>query len=255
MASFFSQKHPATIFLTAVCNLIFVNFCFVITCIPIITIGASLTAMNRITIKILLGENPPVFSEYFRSFKNNFKQSTVIWLILAAITGFFVWEIYLINTALPPEYTWTQYPIYFLLLAVFSCMAYAFPIIAWFDENNKQVIKNSLLLSLANIPSTIFFAIITLALGLVTYVYPVLVLSLMCFMGFALVAFMESVFLKRIFEKAGAKLTSDDDEEGDVLDEEYQLDEAEKDSEEDEDETEAAEDEVGSDGKEPEEAE
>ena len=148
MASFFSQKHPATIFLTAVCNLIFVNFCFVITCIPIITIGASLTAMNRITIKILLGENPPVFSEYFRSFKNNFKQSTVIWLILAAITGFFVWEIYLINTALPPEYTWTQYPIYFLLLAVFSCMAYAFPIIAWFDENNKQVIKNSLLLSL-----------------------------------------------------------------------------------------------------------
>jgi uncharacterized membrane protein YesL len=228
MASFFSQKHPATIFLTAVCNLIFVNFCFVITCIPIITIGASLTAMNRITIKILLGENPPVFSEYFRSFKNNFKQSTVIWLILAAITGFFVWEIYLINTALPPEYTWTQYPIYFLLLAVFSCMAYAFPIIAWFDENNRQVIKYSLLLSLANIPSTIFFAIITLALGLVTYVYPVLVLSLMCFMGFALVAFMESIFLNRIFEKAGAKLTSDDDEEGDVLDEEYQLDEAEE---------------------------
>ena len=235
MASFFSQKHPATIFLTAVCNLIFVNFCFVITCIPIITIGASLTAMNRITIKILLGENPPVFSEYFRSFKNNFKQSTVIWLILAAVTGFFVWEIYLINTALPPEYTWTQYPIYFLLLAVFSCMAYAFPIIAWFDENNKQVIKNSLLLSLANIPSTIFFAIITLALGLVTYVYPVLVLSLMCFMGFALVAFMESIFLKRIFEKAGAKLISDDDEEGDALDEEYQLDEAEETTKEGED--------------------
>ena len=227
MASFFSQKHPATIFLTAVCNLIFVNFCFVITCIPIITIGASLTAMNRITIKILLGENPPVFSEYFRSFKNNFKQSTVIWLILAAITGFFVWEIYLINTALPPEYTWTQYPIYFLLLAVFSCMAYAFPIIAWFDENNKQVIKNSLLLSLANIPSTIFFAIITLALGLVTYVYPVLVLSLMCFLGFALVAFMESVFLKRIFEKAGAKLKSDDDEEDGEIPEDGDLDASE----------------------------
>ena len=235
MASFFSQKHPATIFLTAVCNLIFVNFCFVITCIPIITIGASLTAMNRITIKILLGENPPVFSEYFRSFKNNFKQSTVIWLILAAVTGFFVWEIYLINTALPPEYTWTQYPIYFLLLAVFSCMTYAFPIIAWFDENNRQVIKNSLLLSLANIPSTIFFAIITLALGLVTYVYPVLVLSLMCFLGFALVAILESVFLKRIFEKAGAKLTTYDEEEGDVLDEEYQLDETEETAEEGED--------------------
>ncbi|MBQ7627960.1 MAG: YesL family protein [Clostridiales bacterium] len=243
MASFFSQKHPATIFLTAVCNLIFVNFCFVITCVPIITIGASLTAMNRITIKILLGENPPVFSEYFRSFKNNFKQSTVIWLILAGITGFFVWEIYLINTALPPEYTWTQYPIYFLLFAVFSCMAYAFPIIAWFDETNKQVIKNSLLLSLANIPSTIFFAIITLALGLVTYVYPVLVLSLMCFLGFALVAILESVFLKRIFEKAGAKLTSDDDEEGDALDEEYQLDETEETAEEAEDDGDSGEEE------------
>lgn len=255
MASFFSQKHPATIFLTAVCNLIFVNFCFVITSVPLITIGASLTAMNRITIKILLGENPPVFSEYFRSFKNNFKQSTVIWLILSAISAFFVWEIYLINTSLPAEYTWTQYPLYFLLLAIFSCMAYAFPIIAWFDENNKQVIKNSLLLALANIPSTIFFAIITLALGLVTYVYPVLVLSLMCFLGFALVAILESVFLKRIFEKAGAKLTTDDEEEDDALDEEYQLDEAEKDSEEEKDETEVEEDEGGKGGEESEEAE
>ena len=255
MASFFSQKHPATIFLTAVCNLIFVNFCFVITSVPLITIGASLTAMNRITIKILLGENPPVFSEYFRSFKNNFKQSTVIWLILSAISAFFVWEIYLINTSLPAEYTWTQYPLYFLLLAIFSCMAYAFPIIAWFDENNKQVIKNSLLLALANIPSTIFFAIITLALGLVTYVYPVLVLSLMCFLGFALVAILESVFLKRIFEKAGAKLTTDDEEEDDALDEEYQLDEAEKDSEEEKDETEVEEDEGGKGGEEPEGAE
>ena len=255
MASFFSQKHPATIFLTAVCNLIFVNFCFVITSVPLITIGASLTAMNRITIKILLGENPPVFSEYFRSFKNNFKQSTVIWLILSAISAFFVWEIYLINTSLPAEYTWTQYPLYFLLLAIFSCMAYAFPIIAWFDENNKQVIKNSLLLALANIPSTIFFAIITLALGLVTYVYPVLVLSRMCFLGFALVAILESVFLKRIFEKAGAKLTTDDEEEDDALDEEYQLDEAEKDSEEEKDETEVEEDEGGKGGEEPEGAE
>lgn len=255
MASFFSQKHPATIFLTAVCNLIFVNFCFVITCIPIVTIGASLTAMNRITIKILLGENPPVFSEYFRSFKNNFKQSTVIWLILSAITAFFVWEIYLINTSLPAEYTWTQYPLYFLLLAIFSCMAYAFPIIAWFDENNKQVIKNSLLLALANIPSTIFFAIITIALGLVTYVYPVLVLSLMCFLGFALVAILESVFLKRIFEKAGAKLTTDDDEEPDALEEEYQLDEAEKTSEEDADDEEAGDEDGDPEGEEPEETE
>lgn len=255
MASFFSQKHPATIFLTAVCNLIFVNFCFVITCIPIVTIGASLTAMNRITIKILLGENPPVFSEYFRSFKNNFKQSTVIWLILSAITAFFVWEIYLINTSLPAEYTWTQYPLYFLLLAIFSCMAYAFPIIAWFDENNKQVIKNSLLLALANIPSTIFFAIITIALGLVTYVYPVLVLSLMCFLGFALVAILESVFLKRIFEKAGAKLTTDDDEEPDALEEEYQLDEAEKTSEEDADDEEAGDEDGYPEGEEPEETE
>ena len=88
MASFFSQKHPATIFLTAVCNLIFVNFCFVLTSIPLITIGASLTAMNRITIKILLGENPHVFNEYFRCFKDNFKQSTVLWILLAGIAGF-----------------------------------------------------------------------------------------------------------------------------------------------------------------------
>ncbi len=215
MSSFFSQQHPATRFLTALCNLLFVNFCFVITCIPVFTIGASLSAMSRITIKILLGENPAVFSEYFKSFKNSFKQSTVIWIILAAITVFFGWEIYLINTSelVPADLTWIQYPLYFILLAVFSCMCYAFPIIAWFEEKTMQVIKNSLLLSIANIPSTIFFAFITIVLGLVTYVYPVLVMSIMCFIGFSGVCFIESIFIKRIFEKAGAKLHDDEDEE------------------------------------------
>ena len=172
--------------------------------------------MSRITIKILLGENPHVFKEYFKSFKDNFIQSTVLWVILSGISAFFVWEIYLINTTLDPQYNWTQAPLYFLLLAVFSCMAYAFPIIAWFDENNKQVIKNSLLLSLANIPTTILFAVITAAVGLITYINSMLVLSLMSFFGFALIGFIESIFIKRIFEKAGAKLISEDDKEGEI---------------------------------------
>lgn len=107
------------------------------------------------------------------------------------------------------------------------------------------MIKNSLLLSLANIPSTIFFAIITIALGLVTYVYPVMVMSIMCFLGFALVALLESVFLKRIFEKAGAKLTSDEDE----IDDDYVPEDAEV-AAEDEDEEDG-----DPDGKEPEETE
>ena len=214
MTSFFDKRSIPMKILTALCNLMLVNFCFLVGCIPLFTIGASITSLYRVTIKVAAGENPSVFREFFTCYKNNFLRSTGFWLVYCALTAFFSFEVYMVRTMLPQQYQWSMYPAFFFLFAIFASASFAFPLIAWFDETVKQTIKNSLLLALTNLPTTIFFAIITAGVAAAWYFETIVTFSILIFMGFGIIAIIFSFFLKRIFEKHGAVITSDEENVG-----------------------------------------
>lgn len=214
MSSFFDKRSIPMKILTAACNLILVNFCFLVGCIPLFTIGASITSLYKITIKIAAGENPSVFKDFFACYKENFIRSTGFWLVYCALSAFFLFEIYMVRTALPKEYQWSMYPAIFFLVAIFSSASYAFPLIGWFDETVKQTIKNSLLLAISNFPTTILFAVVTVGVGYAWIVDPtvqIITFSILIFMGIGMIALLFSIFLKRIFEKHGAVITPDEE--------------------------------------------
>lgn len=59
----------------------FVNIIFIVTSLPVITIGASATAMYTILQKLIQEREFSLFKDYFSSFKRNFVRSTVYWII------------------------------------------------------------------------------------------------------------------------------------------------------------------------------
>ena len=62
-------------------DLMFLNMITIIFCIPIFTIGASLTAMHTMVLKIYRDEESYVIRGFFKAFKENFKQATIMWLL------------------------------------------------------------------------------------------------------------------------------------------------------------------------------
>ena len=210
--SFFNPKSTATRFLTGLCNLIIVNLLFIITCIPIFTIGASLTALYRITIAILAGDNPAIFRDYFRAFKENFLKATLLELFYAAVSAFFIFEVVMVNTMMSPDLSWVQYIPYFFLLLILAHTLYSFPLLAWFEESFGQILKNALFLSITNLPVTIMYILFTAGLAYAFWQFPSLTGSLMIFLGISLLALFYSLFLKRIFEKLGAEISFKDKE-------------------------------------------
>ena len=215
MSSFFDKRSVPMKILTAACNLILVNFCFIIGCIPILTIGASITSLYKITVKIAAGENPSVFREFFSCYKENFLRSTGFWLVYCLLAAFFLFEIYVVRNVLPKEYQWSMYPAIFFLFAIFASASYAFPLIGWFDETVKQIIKNSLLLAITNLPTTILFAVVSAGVAYAWLVDPqvqIITFSILIFMGIGIIALLFSFFLKRIFEKHGAVITSEEND-------------------------------------------
>lgn len=203
MADMFNRSSPGMKFLSGLGTLIFANILFIITSLPIFTIGASITALYRITFEVHMGNDPFVMKDYFRYFKENFKQSTIIWvpsLILAA-----VWcsSLFIVFRVIDSSYNWLQYPIYILLVVLVFVLIYAFPMIAVFENDTKNIIKNSILISIGNIPTTIFIIAQPVLIFVISDFIPVLgvvIFSLFFLIGFAFDSWFYGFFINRAFK-------------------------------------------------------
>ena len=65
-------------------DLFIINILFIITSIPIFTIGAAATAMYAFTTKLVKDQEGPVWKSYWSAFKKNFKPATKVWLVILA---------------------------------------------------------------------------------------------------------------------------------------------------------------------------
>ena len=66
-------------------DIIILNMIFVVGCIPVITIGTSLSALYAVAMKMARGEDPSVWKEFWKAYKRNFRPATICWLVMAVI--------------------------------------------------------------------------------------------------------------------------------------------------------------------------
>ena len=81
MQKLFSLDGKVVRILTFLTDLIILNTLFIVSCIPIVTIGASLTSLTTMWYRILKGKDTDIAYHYFRIFRQNFKQSTFILVV------------------------------------------------------------------------------------------------------------------------------------------------------------------------------
>ena len=73
---------PVMDFISTVADLIILNLLFVICSIPIVTFGAAYSAKYYVAMKKIRGEETGTVVPFFKAFKRNFKQSTIVWIIM-----------------------------------------------------------------------------------------------------------------------------------------------------------------------------
>lgn len=75
-----SDENPIIALFSWFSDMIVLNFITLICCLPIITIGAALTAAHFAALKLHRAEGS-LIKNYFKSFKENFWQSTALWIM------------------------------------------------------------------------------------------------------------------------------------------------------------------------------
>ena len=129
--------------------------CFICS-IPIFTAGAAVSAKYYVAMKLERGEAPGVTAAFFHSFKQNFKQCTLVTLILLVIAVFFAADWLIVYRT----QTGVLNPIIIGMLAMFSAMVAmatfcVFPMIARFEMTLKNALWNSLIFAVVHLPRVV----------------------------------------------------------------------------------------------------
>ena len=130
MNRFFNMDNKFFVFMGRVADLILLNILCILCCIPIVTAGASITALYYVTLKMARDEESYIIRSFFCSFKQNFKQSTLIWILMLAAGVLIHMEksALAVITILPMTLVDAKlFPIYMLIwpMVGFSLTAYA----------------------------------------------------------------------------------------------------------------------------------
>ena len=157
-------------------NIFGLNICFVIGCLPVFTIGASLAATYAMSIRLQEDEEETILRGFIYEFKRNFKQATIAFLGFVVAVAVLLAEWILINTQKGAISVFYTIVFYLELLMVALIMAFLFPLIARYNTTLKQAVKNSILLSVGYIFSCIKILTAWVAPIAFSIIYPMIFL-------------------------------------------------------------------------------
>ena len=205
MNRFFSMDNKFFVFMGKVADLCLLNLVCLACCIPIVTAGASITALYYVTLKMVRNEESYIFRSFFKSFKQNFRQATIIHLIMVAAAVLLYLDTNIVKVMGEP-----MSQIMSVIFAVFTLvyamiLLYLYPILAKFYNSVKNTFTNAILMAIRHLPYT-FIMLLICALPLLIFFVPSLqiqmtLILLVILFGMAVIAYLNSFFLVKIFDK------------------------------------------------------
>ena len=192
--------------LSRFCDIVILNLVFLLTCIPIFTIGAANTALYDVVFRMDTDREGKMLPTYFRSFRENFRQSTIVWLALL-LFGVATYVNMTRFSVLGEHSYLLGYGLFIvsmlvLVLEVFL-FSYSFPLLSRFRNSTRQTAINALLLAIGNLPRTLVVAVIN------CFPWVLLIMNFYAFMQlgfiwlamyFSAAAYFNSRVLKKIFD-------------------------------------------------------
>ena len=204
MKNIFNLESPMMQMLTKAGDMILLNVMFLICCIPVITAGASIAAMHKMMQEIVYDTDSGTFKGFFRAFRANFKQATILWIIILLIILSLGCDALLIITFFSGSESvkWMLILLAVLVALVCCVAAYMIPLIVRYENTLRQHLTNAAVLSIIKLPRTIglvFLNLLPLILLSISLNAFIQTLIFWVVIGFAFTTYMEVVILKPVF--------------------------------------------------------
>ena len=178
-------------------DVMILGFLWILCSLPVITIGASCTALYYAIVKCIKNNEGYVFRSFFHSFRQNLGPATFLWVIFAGVS--FLMQL---NIGILMEKTDGYVGLFFIVLyafvSVYAALAacYAFPALSRYDMPAGWILKISLYMVGRYFLTSLMLAAILVCFGAFTWKVPLLLLFVP-----GPIAFLMSEFLERVLKK------------------------------------------------------
>ena len=154
---------------TKVAYYLYIHLLMTVCCIPVITVGASMTAMHYVLLKMHRDEEGNLTKTFFQAFKVNFKQATGLWMIYFVAASVLAFDIYFVlNENQPVVMIVVMFALGIILLA---SMSWGFVLLSRYKNTVMKTLRHSFVVSLAFPGSTLVLAALTFGPGLLALQY------------------------------------------------------------------------------------
>lgn len=205
MNDFFNPDTPLMRLLSALGDLIVVNFLFLLCSLPIVTIGPALSAASRVMYDLSEHRCHSVPKTFFAAFRANFKASLGVWCVAALCFALLAVHLFMIFSGEAGALQTALLCVWmFVLLALAAVLSYLFPLIARYENSLPQHLRNAVFLAIGRFPRTVVMVLLNgfpavflvLAPAVFFYLVPFWVLF-----GFAAIFHLDMRILKPIFNQ------------------------------------------------------
>lgn len=201
MQTLFSPDSKFMQAMSRIADLVLLNLVFLLCSLPVFTIGASLTAMYTVCFRYGTARENGTFRPFFEAFRANFRQATVLWLILLVCIGSSAFNAMLFYV-MPGGMHWLWIPCAVLLLLAVMILSYAFPLLSQFDSSCRRTLSNALVMSIGYLPRSLALVVLNAFpfVLILTDLYVFFQAGLIWFiLYFAAAAYLGSRILKPVF--------------------------------------------------------
>lgn len=182
-------------------DLMLLNLLFLLTCIPVVTIGPSAAALYRVIFAMGTAREDGIIRPYFRAFRENFLSALKAWLILLGVAAALSLDL-LLAIRLGGIFIWFSLVFAILLAMELLAAAMLFPLLSLFQNSTLGTLKNALVLGLGQLPRAAaiaalwVFPLVVLWCMPLTFFYAAFIWIVIYFSG---AAFLASLLLKPVF--------------------------------------------------------
>ncbi|MEY8391717.1 DUF624 domain-containing protein [Lachnospiraceae bacterium] len=181
----------------------FLSILFLVSCLPLFTIGTAATALYYTAHKVLRGDRGYIFRDYVKSFRDNFRQTFPVWLLIVAIVALLAVDWNIIRLYVKDKNLLGALEITFLVgtSMLSGWISYLFPYMARFEDTRKRSMKNALLMEIAHLPLTFLLLALTVLSIVLFYMAPTLALFLPAVYAWSQTYILEGIFRKYMSEE------------------------------------------------------
>lgn len=165
----YQEQHIIIRILTHIFDFILLNILWLLTSIPIVTLGAATAALYSVLMSVVEKKEGYIIKDYWKAFCRNFKQSTVVWILLLFLGACLWFDLTLIGVVPGLFRQIGTVVLGAVLIFYFMECIFVFPLIAKFENSTGNMIKNALLIPVSRLPYALMILFMTGAAIIVTF--------------------------------------------------------------------------------------